>query len=321
MAAALKDHGIDDVILLERGVVGQAWLEYPAETHLLSETAVSHDDNMIAGISLASVFPNIPHPSHVLYQKYLAAIAEAKQLKIKERHKVRDIIFDPKRALFRVLTNHGELKCEFLVWAAGMYSTPSQDLEGQECYTHYAKIADFSKITDQAVTVIGSANGASGVVMELAKPGRRITLVSPHPYTIPQPIDCLWKENMVFVQDLEKQGLVEIVEDFRVGSVKKSAEGYQVTSTEGKTMTVPNKPIVCIGFKPNIGPIMELVDEVRVDHETKLAISPAHESLKRPKLFLAGCVGKLEADKGTIMFFRDFGIPIAKKIKSYLAHR
>src|SRR5258708_3522061 len=84
VAASLKDAGLDDVIILEKGTIGQAWLDYPAETHLLSESAASHDNNEIANVDTKDVFPNMPHPSHVIYQKYLAYVAKQKKIEVHE---------------------------------------------------------------------------------------------------------------------------------------------------------------------------------------------------------------------------------------------
>ena len=88
VAAALIDQGLrtEELMILDRGDIGQAWLDYPPETHLLSESSPTKDDNMIADIPTSEVFSNIPHPSHVMYQKYLQYVADKKHLKFKKKY-------------------------------------------------------------------------------------------------------------------------------------------------------------------------------------------------------------------------------------------
>lgn len=309
-----------ETLVLEKGVVGQAWLQYPSDTHLLSEsseTPTHHDENMIAGVPTSEVFANMPHPSHLIYQKYLEHVANKKTLPIVSNQEVQKVIYHPDTKSFFLTTKSGdEFQADFLVWAAGMYSTPNDDLDCPGDYIHYANMPYLDEVSDDVVTVVGSANGASSVVMQLAKPARLIHLVVSKEYVVPQPIDCLWKEQMVFIQDLVKQGLVKLTEHFRVQRIYEDVPSKQfvLESDDGKQLFSPTKPIVCTGFLPNVGPIADLVDVIHQDHDALLAIDEDHQSKKTPHLYVAGCVGKLEHDKGFIRHFRDFGTVIAESI-------
>jgi|GEM_PF-875569 len=329
VAVALRDQGLTDALILDKGEVGQSWLEFPAETHLLSQSTLESDDNMVANIPTSEVFPNMPHPSHDMYQKYLAYVAQQKKLNIKTNTTVENVYYDPHQKVFvLVCPEDCYFTCQFLVWAAGMFSTPNESLDAEGCYIHYSRMPYLEDITSPEVMVIGSANGANGVVLELAKPGRVVTLVTPHNYAVPQPVDTLWKEQMQFVADSAKQGLVKIVENFRVKRIymenaaeqKGGEEGpYIVESENGQKITAAKKPIVCTGFLPNIKPIAHLVDEVCTDHETFLALDPQHQSQKQPNLYLAGAIGKLSNDQGMIAQFREFGGIIAGNIKEKIS--
>ena len=70
--------------------------------------------------------------------------------------------------------------------------------------------------------------------------------------------------------------------------IYKEKDSYVLESDEYKKITVPNKPIVCTGFLPNIEPVKELVETVCEHHETFLRMSEDHQSLKTPGLFFAG---------------------------------
>lgn len=320
VAAALKDAGLDEFIVLEKGKIGQAWLDYPAETHLLSASDPGHDDNEIADVSTSEVFANIPHPSHVMFQKYLQHVAETKEVEVSEQTEITAVNWNDQTNLFELQDTTGKTwLAKTVVWAAGMYSTPSQDLDCHSCSIHYAQVPNLSEWEGEEITVVGSGNGASGVVMQLARPGRKVVLVSPHPYEVPQPIDCLWKENMDFVKNLEQQGLVEIVENFRVKNIVKENGEYVLTGTEpGQTLTSLTKPIACIGFEPTIEPIQHLVSTHKDGHQTLLDLDTHHQSQQRPGLFVAGVCGILNPDEGTIIKFREYGAPITQGIQEYL---
>jgi thioredoxin reductase len=317
VAAALLAEGLSPrkLMVLDKGEVGQAWLDYPAETHLLSESAETFDHNMIADIPFKDVFPHIPHPSHELYQKYLQEIVTQLKIQVTNYVEVKKVIFEEESKRFYLKTaDQREFTADYVVWAAGMFSTPVDTVESEKCYVHYAKVPDFEKVRGKEITVVGSGNGASGVVMALAKPGRHIRLLVPHTYEIPQPIDCLWKENMEFVRRMENQGLVDIIENFRVASITKDGEEFLVRSTDGAEQRVPQKPILCIGFEPTIQPLGELIGCVTEGHDWALEIDKHNESKKQPGLFVAGTLGRHNSEQAFIREFRKFGPIIARKI-------
>ena len=97
VAAALQERGISDTVVLEKGDVGQAWKDYPAETHLISDSSDDdHDDqNMIADVSTSEVFAHIPHPSHELYQKYLQHVVQEKHLSVVNHVLVQHVSYNP----------------------------------------------------------------------------------------------------------------------------------------------------------------------------------------------------------------------------------
>lgn len=323
VASALLDQGLlpEELLVLDRGEIGQAWLNYPADTHLLSESSPEKDDNMIADISTSEVFANIPHPSHVMYQMYLKHVAEKKGVPVRENTLVERVMFDHASQQF-ILQLRGDetILAKYVVWAAGMYSRPNENLDMDGCYIHYARMPYMDDITASKITVVGSANGASGVVMQLARPGRVVTLVVSKEYVVPQPIDCLWKENMQFVKDLELSGLVKIIEHFRVKRIYKDGEEYILESESGDRLTAKDKPIICTGFLPNIAAVQDLVTEICIERETFLNLDEHHQSNDQPGLYLGGTIGRLEHDEGFIRNFREFAPDIAtdilKKLRS-----
>lgn len=324
VAADLVDRGIECVVF-ERGEVGQSWLIYPSDTHLLSESTEReghHDENMISDIPTSEVFPNIPHPNHLMYQKYLQHVADVKKLPVQVGVEIKTVIFNPEMKKFLVTTTtNEEFLADFVVWAGGMYSTPDDDMDSSGAFIHYANMPYLDNVDETEVTVVGGANGASSVVLQVAKPDRKVNLVVSKPYTIPMPIDCLWKEQMAFIQQLEKQGLVKIIENFRVKRIYERAEEkkFVLESEQGEELVVPARPIICTGFLPNVGPVANLVDIKKSDHQELLEINEAHESQKTPGLYIAGTVGKLDHESGFIRHFRDFGKVIGDDIEKKLA--
>lgn len=319
VAAALRAAGLEDLVILEKGSIGQAWLDYPTETHLLSESAADHDDNMIAGVSTSEVFPHMPHPSHVIYQKYLEHVIQQKKIKVLQNVQIQKVTYNPQDKQFILVTpDENYFTANYLVWAAGMYSSPNETLDSAECYIHYARMPYLNDIQAKEITVVGSANGASGVILQLARPGRVVTLVSAHEYVVPEPIDCLWKEQMRFVKELEMQGLVKIVDNFRVARIFKQDDQYILESELGHQLVTSLRPIVCTGFLPNIEPIKSLIDQREEGHDLIVDMDEHHQAKKTAHLYLAGVAGKTCGDEGMIIEFREFGEVIAKDIQRKL---
>jgi putative flavoprotein involved in K+ transport len=315
VAADLKKAGITDVLMLEKGDVGQSWLDYPTDTHLLSESKPGDDDNMIAGVDTSAVFPNIPHPNHVLYQKYLAYVAKTIQVQVQGNTLVTKVHYDPASGHFFLTTRDEKTyEAQFLVWSGGMFSTPNDEMDCEGCYIHYAHLPYMEHITSPEITVVGSANGASGVIMQLARPGRVVTLVTSREYKVPQPIDCLWKEDMQFVMDLSKQGLVKIIENFRVKRIFAKDGHYILESESEEKVESTKKPILCTGFSPNISPLGDLVAVNTEGRDKLIDLDDHHQSKKTPGLYVAGAIGRSKEEEATISKFRDYGKGIAEDI-------
>lgn len=316
-AFALQLAGISDIVVLDRGQVGQSWLDYPPETRLLSSSKEDTDENQIADIKVWEVQPNIEHPTHTMYQRYLAAVAERKGILVEEGCDIISVRLHAETQNFELTTIDSRVfTSKYLIWASGMYSTPDEQLACTGCFIHYSRIQDWKHITETDVTVVGGANGASEVVIQLAQPGRVVRLVCSSPFEVPEPIDTLWKENRKLIKDLQYQGLVKIVENFRVKKIYHDDIAFILESTDGQILHSATRPIVCIGFLPNIEPVKELVDIKVEGHDKFLDLDESHQSKKTPKLFCAGTIGKLTHDQGFIKGFRDFGEAIASKISS-----
>ncbi|PWU23693.1 hypothetical protein C5B42_02170 [Candidatus Cerribacteria bacterium 'Amazon FNV 2010 28 9'] len=321
VACSLQKQGINDVLVIDEGEVGQAWANYPPETHLLSETNDQKDENMIDDVPLKEVCPNIPHPSHMMYQKYLQEVVKRHELNVLSYTRVERVVRNEETENWTLFAaNNTTFSCTYLVWAAGMYSTPNECLSTKHCYIHYSHIQDWSNITDKEIYVVGSANGATEVVMQLARPGRKVYLLCSKTYDIPLPIDCLWKENMQFVKDLEKQGLVDIIENFRTKDVSHDDLEYIITGEDGTIIHAPTRPIMCIGFLPNIEPVHEFVSETKDQHDAMLELDEHHESKKHTNLYFAGAIGKSTSEEGFIRGFREYAHIIAEDIKQKSDH-
>jgi len=315
VAAALHDRKISDVAIIESGEIGEAWSDYPSETHLLSESLPEKDDNKIDDVDTSDIFPNIPHPSHVLYQKYLAYVVAQKQITVIPHTSIDQVLFNSDLKEFCLTAHDGrEFIAKKVIWSAGMFSTPVENMECEGCFIHYARFPYLNESSDEEMTVVGSANGATSVVMQLAKPGRVVKLLVPHTFEVPEPIDCLWKENMQFGLDLENEGLVEIIQNVRAKRIYKEDGMYVIETEDDKKILSKTKPILCIGFLPNIAPIKHLIDIKDEHHDLILQTDDAHQSLKQPGLYVAGVVGKKNHDQGMIVSFREFGPVIADNI-------
>lgn len=317
VAASLNTAGIETLVI-EAGSIGQSWADYPSECRMLSATTPSNDENGISTIPFWSVFPNIEHPSHRMYQRYLEKVAKHHHLTVRTQTKIDQITREAGRFLLHS-ADPTPIYARIVVWATGMYATPNESLDCEGCFIHYSRIQDWKHLEGDDLVVIGGANGATDVVIQLIKPDRHVTLLCPDQFEAPQPADCLWKENRQLVRDLEKQGLVDIVENWRVLRITHDDAEYRIQSTNGGLWKSACKPIVCIGFLPNIGPIRPLVDDAPDSTDHLLDLDEKHQSKKTPGLFVAGTIGKHHHAQGFIKEFRLFDTPITQAIREMLA--
>ncbi|MEM6899583.1 MAG: NAD(P)-binding domain-containing protein [Pseudomonadota bacterium] len=112
-------------LILERGRIGESFLQWPSETRFISP---SFTGNFFGAVDLNAITPDSSpafglqeeHPSGEQYVRYLEDVAELHNLKIDEGVEVDDIARDPAGG-FVLSTSEGELQCRVLIWAGGEF--------------------------------------------------------------------------------------------------------------------------------------------------------------------------------------------------------
>ena len=179
VARVLRDLGICDVWVLERGNIGQSFLNWPRDTQLLTPSfpgnvfgitdlnAISFDSS--PGWSLKS-----EHPSGHEYAAYLDQAAKSFGLNVQCNIEV--IGLEPEGDWFNLYTDNGDLQANFVIWACGQFGTPSDGaITGAVHGRHYASVDKWSEMPGENAFVVGGYESGIDAAIGLARAGKSVT--------------------------------------------------------------------------------------------------------------------------------------------------
>ncbi|WP_299489296.1 NAD(P)-binding domain-containing protein, partial [Acaryochloris sp. IP29b_bin.137] len=128
-AVALQDLGLKNFILLERQQVGASFSRWPAEMNLITPSFPSHgfgllDLNAITLKTSPAIAFRREHLNGQQYALYLQTVADHFQLPVKTGTDVLAIEPLSQCRGFILKTSGGDVKTQFVIWAAGEFQYP-----------------------------------------------------------------------------------------------------------------------------------------------------------------------------------------------------
>jgi cation diffusion facilitator CzcD-associated flavoprotein CzcO len=174
---ALKGGGVESMILLERGAVGESFRRWPQEMRFITPSFTS---NAIGLVDLNAVHPSTSpafsleeeHPAGRQYAQYLDAVAQYADLPIKTGVDVRSVAYS--KDGFSLETNNGAYNARFVVWAAGEFQNPRKDgFPGAELCIHNGEIRSWRSWKGETVAVIGGYESGIDAAWHLVAPASR----------------------------------------------------------------------------------------------------------------------------------------------------
>ncbi|MEM1105152.1 MAG: NAD(P)/FAD-dependent oxidoreductase [Pseudomonadota bacterium] len=123
--AALLARCAIPALILERGRIGESFLQWPKETKFISP---SFTGNFFGAVDLNAITPDsspafglqAEHPTGEEYARYLNDVAQVHELRIDEGVDVLAVERSPEGG-FHIDTSEGELLCRVLIWAGGEF--------------------------------------------------------------------------------------------------------------------------------------------------------------------------------------------------------
>ncbi|MEM9126670.1 MAG: NAD(P)/FAD-dependent oxidoreductase [Pseudomonadota bacterium] len=292
VARVLRDLAIPDVWVLERGKIGQSFLNWPAETRLLTPSfpgnvfgvtdlnAISYDSS--PGWSLRS-----EHPGGPAYAQYLEQAADAFGVNVQCGVDVLSI--EPEEDGFKIETDRGTLTADFVIWACGQFDAPSDGgLPGAELGRHYGTIQSWEEVSDDEVYVIGGYESGIDAAIGLAQKGKDvIVLDSGAPWLDgdKDPSRSLSPYTQQRLNTYRKCLSITLLPDADVIALEQEDTGVHILSADGRSWLSNGPPVLATGFGSGTGRVSDWFD---YDSNGLPLLTLQDESTAMPGLFLVG---------------------------------
>jgi len=294
VAVALREIGVENLLVLDRHEVGASFQRWPREMRFITPSFTSNafgllDLNAVVGGTSPAFTLDREHPSGEAYAAYLSTVAEHFEVPVQAGVNVRMLLPQPD-GTFDVQTDERRLHARHVIWAAGEFQYPDRlPFPGAEHCRHNADVPAWADLEGDRFTVIGGYESAIDAAVALARLQRSVTVLARTPTwdsDHPDPSISLSPFTRERLEWAVESGMVDLVGGVDVASVNESDQGYAVTAGDGRSWESPTKPIIATGFIGSIGYLDGLVER---DDEGGLVVSEeADESTLVPGLFVVG---------------------------------
>ncbi|WP_412550173.1 NAD(P)-binding domain-containing protein [Shimia sp. MIT910701] len=292
VARVLRDLAIPDVWVLERGKVGQSFLNWPSGTKLLTPSFAGNvfgmtDLNAISFDSSPGWSLRREHPDGLAYAQYLEHAAVAFGINVQCGVEAQSIL--PEGEGFALVTNHGQFTADFVIWACGQFSAPSDgDLPGAELAIHYGQVRNWQDVPGEEVFIIGGYESGIDAAIGLARAGKHpIVLDSGAPWLggDKDPSKSLSPYTLQRLDEARETAPITLIPDAEIIALDQEQDGIHILAADGRSWLSTNTPILATGFGSGTAPVSEYFD---YDDNGSPLLSSQDESAVFPGLFLVG---------------------------------
>ncbi len=293
LGTALALAAIDDLSfgVLERGTIGQTFLDWPEQLRFLTP---SFTGNGFGATDLNAIHPStspahslgVDYPDGASYARYLRLVAAHFRLPLLEQTEATAVTYTPDG--FKVSTTKGFFRARTVVWAGGeFHDRQVPPIEGAELLDHSAEPSAWSP-RDGAVVVIGGYESGIDLACHHVSHGNRVCVVdAATPWDAHEGSDPSYRlapRTRIRLKAAQATGLLDVVAA-DAKRVTVSGEEYTVELGDGSALTAASRPINAVGYGPGLGPVAHLF-ESRDDGWPLLDSND--QSTVAPGLFLAG---------------------------------
>lgn len=293
-AIALKQCGIDSLLLVDRVGIGAAFEKWPAQMRMITPSFYSNpynqpDLNAITPDTSPADFLRTEHPTGPDYARYLRALAEHFGIVVRTGLNVLEI--QKEDGSIFLMTNEEPLRARFVVWAAGEFFFPNHGgISGAEHCLHNSAVADWKALSGVEHAVVGGFESGIDAAIHLAWAGKTVHVLSRgEPWhrdsSDPSRTITPYTRDRLKNAFLEAPGTIRFYKNADIAEVIPLASGFALIDREGDPFEVSTPPILCTGFRGGLGPALPLF----ADSGGLLAFTEeADESPNTPGLFYSG---------------------------------
>ncbi|MEM8575319.1 MAG: NAD(P)/FAD-dependent oxidoreductase [Pseudomonadota bacterium] len=292
VARVLRDLGVPNVWVLERGRIGQSFLNWPSDTHLLTPSFPGNvygvtDLNAISYDSSPGWSLKREHPDGGAYAWYLEQAALAFGLSVQCDIDVLGV--EPEVDGFSLKTDRGVVRAEFVIWACGQFGTPSDGgLVGSEHARHYASVRRWQDVPGDEVFVIGGYESGIDAALGLLRAGKRATvfdMATPWEDGDKDPSLALSPFTRQRLDTSQHNGAITLEGSVEIVGLERESAGIRILAGDGRSWLSAQEPILATGF----GSGTSIVSEWFEYGDEGLPLLTDHdESTVLPGLFLVG---------------------------------
>ncbi|MEP5762402.1 MAG: NAD(P)-binding domain-containing protein [Litoreibacter sp.] len=297
VARVLRDLAIPDVWVLERGQIGQSFLNWPAETRLITPSFQGNvfgitDLNAISYDSSPGWSLRCEHPDGKSYAEYLELAADAFGVNVQCGVDVASI--EPqheglKEEGFVIETNRGRFTADFVIWACGHFGEPSsKGLPGANLGRHYGTVPSWQDIPGDQIYVIGGYEAGIDAAIGLAQAGKDVVVLDHSAPWLDGDKDPSCSLSPYTHQRLgaaQKSLSITLLPDVEVIALEQEQNAVHILSGDGRSWLSDGPPILATGFGTGTKRVSEWFD---YNPNGTPLLTPQDESTSMPGLFLVG---------------------------------
>jgi thioredoxin reductase len=291
--ATLKSYGFQDFVILEKGEIGDSFLNWNPETRLISPSFTTNgfgfpDLNAIIPDTSPAYSEGNEHLFGKEYAHYLTQVAKKAALPIKTHTEVEMIRLLANESYELTLANDTSLSADYIFVAIGDYPYPyTPNIPGAAYGIHYANLKDYDQLSAKGPQlIIGGNEAAFDVAIHLAK--RKIPSVlfaneSAANSNNPDPSKRLSTYTAAGYQ--KYRSYIRLNDNKTILAINKTDHEYRLLFRDG-TLTKTNKrPIFATGFACYQSP---LVANLFINYGDRPLLKDNDESTISPNVFLLG---------------------------------
>lgn len=297
----LKKLGIN-FIILEKDGIGASFKKWPKETKFISPSFTGNffkmtDLNAITPDTSPALTLLTEHPTGEDYAAYLTVVSNHHSLPIYTGVNVTSVHKEGRS--FVLATSFGEYGSKYLIWAAGEFQYPKKNnFQGSNLCTHYSEVASFSGLDGDEHIVIGAYESGFDAMANLAKEGKKVTLLDRSNY-----LELVKSDSSYCLSPFTRDRIKEVINridyhpETKVTSVAFEEGNYIVKTKNGETFSSAQKPINCTGFASSL----TLVNKLFLFQKDGFPLlTERDESTETKNLFLVG--PQVKHDKALFCF-------------------
>ena len=291
-----------DALIIDKGMLVNTLFHFPTNmtffsTSLLLEIGdvpcVSHDEKPTRRESL----------------EYYRRVYESWKLNTHFYEEVLDVKKEGQR--FKVSTTKETYHSKAVVVATGFYDLPvMMNVPGEELPKVMHYYDEPHPYVDQKVAVVGSANSACDVALELWHKGADVTMII-REAVINDRVKYWIKPN---IENRIKEGSIKAYFNSRVSSITEKT--LEIITPDGPVSILNDFVFAMTGYQPNFAWLEKIGIELTNQPDTELVYNPETHETNVPGIFVAGVVcGGMCTNKFFIENARDHAEKIIRKLK------